>query len=257
MQMEFPMKNLLLLWFVTACGPTRIKIVGGDTATVVTGDTDTDTDTDTNTDTDTDTDTDTNSTGTDTGTGTGTGTDTGTGTEVTPVDADGDGYPSVATGGTDCDDDDASVHPGVTEVYGDGKDNDCNGVVDDPACPSCTGVTGFSGKGGAALLEDSRSGAQWYPDTYSFFGIATGVRWDCSAATTADPMITLAVIDTDTTGSGQGQVSITTTGATTDHTWVCLLTSDQGAVDADGKPISGIKVTIKSCSPTDYTCLSS
>ncbi len=65
--------------------------------------------------------------------------------EVLPVscnDADGDGYedaacnPDPANGGGDCDDTDASVNPGMTEVCDDGIDNDCDGLVDanDPDC---------------------------------------------------------------------------------------------------------------------------
>ncbi len=44
-------------------------------------------------------------------------------------DVDGDGYTTIADGGTDCDDDDASVHPDAVEVCN-GKDDDCNGIVD-------------------------------------------------------------------------------------------------------------------------------
>ncbi len=66
--------------------------------------------------------------------------DTGecTHTHATP-DLDGDGYHaprvgeapgSVAACGNDCDDTSASAHPGGTETC-DGRDNDCNGVVDD------------------------------------------------------------------------------------------------------------------------------
>ena len=45
-----------------------------------------------------------------------------------PDDGDGDGFDSVAAGGTDCDDSDASVFPGATEIAGDGIDQDCNGT---------------------------------------------------------------------------------------------------------------------------------
>ena len=51
------------------------------------------------------------------------------------LDKDGDGYPPVVCGGTDCDDSDPNVHPGAAETC-DGKDDDCNGKIDDGAtCP--------------------------------------------------------------------------------------------------------------------------
>ncbi len=46
------------------------------------------------------------------------------------LDRDGDGYLGVGDGGTDCDDDDDEVHPGATEVWGNGKDDDCDGTGD-------------------------------------------------------------------------------------------------------------------------------
>lgn len=64
-------------------------------------------------------------------------------------DNDGDGYglnestvtscsqpAGYATQGGDCDDDNASVHPGAEEVCGDGIDQDCDG--NDPSCVSCS-----------------------------------------------------------------------------------------------------------------------
>jgi len=53
-----------------------------------------------------------------------------------PRDDDGDGFATesegsmMCTGGTDCDDDNASVHPGATE-FCNRRDDDCDGVVDD------------------------------------------------------------------------------------------------------------------------------
>ncbi|MFA5995065.1 MAG: putative metal-binding motif-containing protein [Patescibacteria group bacterium] len=55
------------------------------------------------------------------------------------TDDDRDGYISAACGyGTespDCDDGDPNVNPGVTEICGDGIDNNCGGMIDED-CPS-------------------------------------------------------------------------------------------------------------------------
>jgi hypothetical protein len=45
-------------------------------------------------------------------------------------DADGDGVGSAATGGEDCDDTDAAVHPGAEDTWYDGVDADCGGNDD-------------------------------------------------------------------------------------------------------------------------------
>jgi hypothetical protein len=50
-------------------------------------------------------------------------------------DADGDGVPDGhCVMGGDCDDSDPTVYPGHVEVCGNKKDDDCDGVVDEPDC---------------------------------------------------------------------------------------------------------------------------
>lgn len=49
------------------------------------------------------------------------------------ADNDRDGHKSLATAGDDCDDQDATTYAGATEVC-DGRDNDCDGVVDNGGC---------------------------------------------------------------------------------------------------------------------------
>ncbi|RJQ34288.1 hypothetical protein C4566_02290 [Candidatus Parcubacteria bacterium] len=70
--------------------------------------------------------------------GSGSGSDT---PEPTPTptpppvdnDSDNDGYDSVASGGNDCNDSSATIHPGATDVCGDSIDQDCSGA--DLSCP--------------------------------------------------------------------------------------------------------------------------
>ena len=46
---------------------------------------------------------------------------------ITIIDLDGDGYEASASGGTDCNDNDASINPGAVDIVGDGIDQDCSG----------------------------------------------------------------------------------------------------------------------------------
>lgn len=54
-------------------------------------------------------------------------------------DLDADGY----TGATDCDDGDATVNPGASEVCGDGIDNDCDGSIDNAGGFADTDADGY------------------------------------------------------------------------------------------------------------------
>ena len=53
------------------------------------------------------------------------------------IDNDGDGYGLNCAKGTDCNDHDLAINPGVDEICGDGIDNNCNGLTDE-GCKKCS-----------------------------------------------------------------------------------------------------------------------
>lgn len=141
---------------------------GGDTGGSETGDADSDTDADTDADSDTDSDGDTDAdtdTDSDTDADTDADTDSDTDGDTAPpptypwyTDSDGDGYGDPATevwaevapagtvaDNTDCNDTDATVHPGAAEIPNDGIDQDCTGVDSDLIITGYHGDTTTSG----------------------------------------------------------------------------------------------------------------
>lgn len=64
--------------------------------------------------------------------------------DVQLIDEDGDGYVTLANGcglPVDCDDTDADVNPGATEICGNGVDDDCDGDVDEDCAVVCPCIT--------------------------------------------------------------------------------------------------------------------
>jgi len=130
------------------------------------------------------------------------------------VDADGDG----AVARLDCDDGDAAVYPGATEICDDGIDNDCDGAIDDAgigavevyidndgdgygldddmrfACPSSLEGT-WAERGGDCNDRDPKV----HPDSTE---ICDGVDQDCDG--TVDDGFSTATYWADADGDGYG-----------------------------------------------------
>ncbi len=105
----------------------------------------------------------------------------------TPVDADGDGYWTIQDGPPDCNDQDKTVSPGLPEICGNGKDDDCNTSTSDtctvnPPPPSGDKVkvttsyqTNISRELEASIVNDTNfMGPYWHPPNVSF--TTTGIK---------------------------------------------------------------------------------
>lgn len=107
--------------------------------------------------------------------------------DPTCVDADNDSYYAQDGCGTlvDCNDNDAAMNPGGAEICTDGKDNNCNSLIDqqDPACGtiSCTDTDGdgFSVEGGdCGPVDCNDNAASVYPGAEDVCN--DGIDQDCS-----------------------------------------------------------------------------
>jgi hypothetical protein len=115
-------------------------------------------------------------------------------------DADADGYGNAndtiqgcsspsgyVTNSTDCDDNNASIHPGANETCGDGIDNNCDGQVDEGCGGTCCSVS--QGEWNFNIWNDGQivmgiegyfmqSGCNFYlTDDLSFSGPLNGCHW--------------------------------------------------------------------------------
>lgn len=127
-------------------------------------------------------------------------------------DQDGDGYGSTYCGGEDCDDKDATVYPGAPEICNDGKDNDCDGLVDESEINVDAGTCvsayfGYAPMDGATLNASVSGGSGTYSYAWSNGGNTSSITVTPSETTeysvtvtdsygcTAVASVTVQVID--------------------------------------------------------------
>ncbi len=142
------------------------------------------------------------------------------------VDADGDGHTDVTCpGGDDCDDRVATIHPGAPETC-DGRDDDCNGVIDDSAlvgtvaevAPTGTGPTAGRYSGGVP----GRSAATWTAQSSVGPSAATGAPVEGATMESAHP-IDPTTNDHDPMASNDSLRDLTLTTATPGDRPTCMV----------------------------------
>lgn len=212
----------------------------------------------------------------------GANNDTGAvGCDVFFHDVDGDGYgaePSVCQcdpdesattlDGTDCDDLDADVHPGVVEVCNDGVDNNCDAVLPEyDGAEQCTldrasvGDADFrivgaaaGDRSGAAIaagdvngdgVDDLVIGAPGYAATGAAFLYLGGVDFEATAASRQ------ALYASSEVGSEAGAEVLVVD--INNDTYADVLISAPSADTADGPAAGGVYLVVGQASPSDET----
>ncbi|MCO4747425.1 MAG: hypothetical protein KC912_21675 [Proteobacteria bacterium] len=160
-------------------------------------------------------------------------------TVETDVDGDGDGFAGATCGGSDCDDEDDSVHPDAVEACN-LADDDCNGIVDDlPDAPLAARQDGVC-QGAVQVC----NGAGWAEPDYTQI---TGYE---ATETTCDGL------DNDCSGQADdlsnAPLADLQDGVCTGQNKVC--DGSGGWIEPDYTGITGFEATEVSCDGLDNDC---
>lgn len=152
------------------------------------------------------------------------------------VDADGDGFSTLAscTGSrNDCNDANATVHPGATEICGDGIDQDCSGV--DAVCPGL-GLTVLVPNGGEVWPIPSVQTLRWTSN-----GISGNVKIELSRNGGA----TWATLFSSTANDGAENWTVTLPATTQARIRICSVSSPLICDISDGNfRLGGGSITV-------------
>jgi hypothetical protein len=162
-------------------------------------------------------------------------------------DLDNDGYNSTASGGIDCNDSNASINPGATDICGNAIDEDCSGA--DLSCP-IPGEPSISGVSVSTLVN-----GQTYTISGSDFGVkavAAPVHWDNFEHGTLNQ-----AIQTPPSGIPYGLANSTWTSYTNEDCYagsLCSYSYNGDTYDGNGINYSkpGLSVMQEESSPSMY-----
>jgi len=164
------------------------------------------------------------------------------------LDADGDGYGDLAATttacaapsgyvalGTDCDDGDATIHPGATEDCSDPVDRNCDGSVT---------FSDADGDGSPACLDCDDADATAYPGATE---VCDGVDNDCDGAVD-EGAIDAVTLFRDADGDGYGDPAFSMAGCSGHSGWVA------DATDCDDVDPTAHPGAVEACNGDDDDC---